>query len=271
MDAKVKILVPIDFSDCARRALAQAHAWARWAPCELHVAHVVDGNVRDRASIEAGALAHGLGELERFAEELRAVAVEPHVIVGHPARAIVELAGRLGVDLIVMGTHGRTGLAHLLMGSVAEGVVRGAPCPVMCVRPGAEAPPPRRPRLLCAVDFSEPARRAFDSAVTLAVRFEGELALLHVGTGGDKQLARWRRDAEALGAQVSTVCVPGAASAQIVGHARAQRCDLIVLGTHERTGLPHLLMGSVAQGVLRAAPCPVVIVCPAAAAAAAAA
>ena len=264
MAAKLKILVPVDFSDCARRAFAQALAWAARAPCEIHLAHVVNGAVADLASVEGAMLAHGLQELGHATGPY-----ERHVVVGNPATEIVSVARRTGVDLIVMGTHGRRGLKTLLLGSVAESVVRHAPCPVVCVRAGVSAPTALDSRILCAVDFSEVSHRAMLSGAQLARHLGAELVLLHVRPliewqGGEVEvrLDSWRREAEAGGARVTTACVSGLAAAQIVGYARAHACELIVLGTHGRTGLAHVLMGSVAEGVVRDGPCAVLTVHP---------
>lgn len=138
-------------------------------------------------------------------------------------------------------------------------------------------------RICCAVDFAEPSRVAMEAAADIARRFEAELTLVHVTAPppsgasdvlvssrelarmqADEEgetLARWRADAEArAGRPVRSRVLSGAAPEQIVRHAHEQRCDLIVVGTHGRTGIPHLVLGSVAERVVRQSPCPVLVV-----------
>jgi nucleotide-binding universal stress UspA family protein len=138
MKAK-KILFPTDFSHCSDAALEYAATLARDTGATLLIVHV-----------EEHPLAYGGGEMYYGAPEpdsatLRdmlskvvpkngGVKYEHRLLMGEPAQAIVDFASSEGVDLIVMGTHGRTGLRRLLMGSVAEVVVRKAPCPVLTFR-----------------------------------------------------------------------------------------------------------------------------------------
>ena len=137
-----QIVVPIDFSDCSKKALPYALALAREHRADLTLLYVVEpayaageyGGI-DYAQIEAGMKEDGEKELARMAEEVQGqVNAVTQVCVGNPARAIVETARDLPADLIVIATHGRTGLKHVLLGSVAEHVVQRAPCPVLVVR-----------------------------------------------------------------------------------------------------------------------------------------
>lgn len=75
-------------------------------------------------------------QMEHQADELRGrgLTVKPRVLTGDPLECIIEVAKNIGADLLVVGTHGRTGVAHLLLGSVAESILRHSPCPVLCVR-----------------------------------------------------------------------------------------------------------------------------------------
>jgi len=134
-----KVLVPTDFSEAGRHALALATSLARDGGGSLVIIHVEEPPM----AYGGGELYSGVQEPDR--EELRkalAAVVPPDpsvpcvhkLLVGDPAEAIVQVADSDGVDLIVMGTHGRTGLSRLLMGSVAEAVVRRARCPVLTVK-----------------------------------------------------------------------------------------------------------------------------------------
>ena len=138
-----RILVPIDFSDCSRKALQYALPLAKEHQAALTLLYVVPpaygageyGGI-DYAQLEAGMREDGEKELAKLAvDEVRGeVSANALVHLGSPAREIVETARRLPADLIIISTHGRTGLRHVLLGSVAEHVVQRAPCPVLVVR-----------------------------------------------------------------------------------------------------------------------------------------
>jgi universal stress protein A len=132
------VLVPTDFGEAAESALTYARALARLYGADLHLLHVMDNTfLRPIASeplaLKAAAYKHLHDRLTpEDRERLHArAAVE---VSDEPDRTIVEYARSFQIDLIVMGTHGRRGAAHMLMGSVAERVVRTAPCPVLTVR-----------------------------------------------------------------------------------------------------------------------------------------
>jgi nucleotide-binding universal stress UspA family protein len=141
------ILVPTDFSDEAKRALYYAIEEAKQYQAKLSLLHVLHHQpnadvsyVREVPESRRGYEVEGDSD-EAALTHLRDLIPpafsgfwEVHVATGEPADAIVRLATDLGVDLIVMGTHGRTGLQHVILGSVAEKVVRHAPCPVLTVR-----------------------------------------------------------------------------------------------------------------------------------------
>lgn len=140
-----KILVPIDFSPNADHAMAWAIDLARRYDASLVVTHVVqpvawpaspDGLMVTPADLFATTRRELGTSLDRSRESIEATGIhaEAVLIEGSPAPEIAELARRAGVDLIVTGTHGRTGIKHALLGSVAEKVLRTAPCPVLTVR-----------------------------------------------------------------------------------------------------------------------------------------
>jgi nucleotide-binding universal stress UspA family protein len=142
-----KILVPLDFSPASDHALQYARRLGTDAGSSLHLLHVIE----DRMLVGPWTTEVYLGELPRIRESLirdaearireyasgimkAGVEITTEILIGSPAHAIVESASAPDVDLIVMGTHGRTGVVHFLLGSVAERVVRHAPCPVLVVR-----------------------------------------------------------------------------------------------------------------------------------------
>jgi nucleotide-binding universal stress UspA family protein len=138
-------------------------------------------------------------------------------------------------------------------------------------------------RICCAIDFGAPSRVALERAADLAKRFDAELTLVHVlvppppaasdvlvssrgvmaaeAEENEEMLPVWRADAERrIGRSVHARLLSGDAATEIVKHARGERFDLVVIGTHGRTGIPHLVLGSVAERVARQCPCPVLVV-----------
>src|SRR5262245_30092036 len=141
------ILAPTDFSDYSKKALSDTLELAPTFGAKLSLLHVIEPSPYLGEFIPPGVGADLLGDLERQASAELAqvlpdtqgatVEVTRAVALGSPPQKIVETAEAAHVDLIVMATHGRTGLSHLLIGSVAERVVRTAPCPVLTIRPAA--------------------------------------------------------------------------------------------------------------------------------------
>ena len=141
-----RILMPTDFSNTSDLAVGYAIDMARHYGASIHLVHVVedmrfmnvypDGFFAELPELRARLIAEAQRRLGETADRCTAAAVSvtEQVVDGRPSRVIVEIASNRGTDLIVMGTHGRSGVAHLLMGSVAEHVVRTAPCPVFTVR-----------------------------------------------------------------------------------------------------------------------------------------
>jgi len=149
-----KILCPVDFSDGSGVALDYALAFAKQCGAEVHLIHVWHMSYHVRPDLSVWMEAHGQqpistviekeakAEAEKFVSALPPAvrsAIVVHVVEGEPWRTIVDVATRDQFDLIAMGTHGRSGIAHLAIGSVAEKVVRHAACPVLTVRLPAKA------------------------------------------------------------------------------------------------------------------------------------
>ena len=133
-----RILCPIDFSKSSEAALKYAAAMARDSAAELVLVHVDEGPLAYDAGmlgfVEPETDLEPEGQLRANAQTLQDLACLVCTLEGEPAAQIVQLARDEDVDLIVLGTHGRTGLARLLMGSIAEAVLRGAPCPVLALK-----------------------------------------------------------------------------------------------------------------------------------------
>ncbi|HVR36861.1 MAG TPA: universal stress protein [Methylomirabilota bacterium] len=138
-----RILVPIDFSECSKKALQYGIAFAREHRAAITLLHVVpalsgDGEyaAADCAQLEATLIDSGTRDLSKLASDAvpGGISADTEIRIGSPARVIIETARNLPADLIVISTHGWTGLKHVFLGSVAGQVVQRAPCPVFVVR-----------------------------------------------------------------------------------------------------------------------------------------
>ena len=140
------ILVPVDYSHSGDSAVAYAVSLAREYEAEIHLVHVYE---QPFAYVDGGFASAPIpdvtpADLEAEEARLEQVELPPDVncrrdfIIGTPVDELVDYAKEKEIDLVVMGTHGRTGIGRLLMGSVAEGVVRRAPCPVLTIKQPAE-------------------------------------------------------------------------------------------------------------------------------------
>ena len=288
------ILCPVDFSDPSRRALHYAAALASREGAVLHVLYVVPAAIPLPVPILMLAARPAVGDVQAGAAEAldafvarAALPRRPITIVrdGSPVDAILACATELAADLIVLGSHGRDGLGHLLFGSTAERVLHKAPCPTLVVPLHAEAPASadgvRFTRLVCAVDFSPASTRAFGLALSMAQDHGAELTVLHVveAVAEDElddappaavrarvdaltRTARRRlhdavpRDAHAR-CPIREVVRYGRAAHAIPREAVERDADLIVLGAHGHRGLGLLGIGSTTHAVVCRATCPV--------------
>lgn len=288
-----RILFPTDFSSVAEGAFAHASHLALRTGATIHVFNVVApdsddaGNPMDflpEEPVEGDqireAAPHRIEVKTATEEEGTVSIIYAQTDSTSPAKAITEHADAHDIDLVVMGTHGRTAVDRLLSGSVAEQVVREAPCPVFTVLSGEEdTTAPTIDRVLAPVDLSEQSSLVVDHAAELSETYGAPLDLLHVveeaayptvygidpltPTNPDVQ-SRAREALESLAErieiaeeQLSLYVVAGYAARDIVDFAEQQETDLIVMATHGRTGLDRFFIGSVAEKVVRRAPCPV--------------
>lgn len=284
-----KILCPIDFSAGSDHALRVAVRLATRWNAELVIAHAwyageyalgdytfpsaaVDRMIEDDQ--------RGLAAAVRNAKTLGATRVTTNLMTGNPWQAIVEaLRGDRAFDLVVMGTRGRTGLSRVLLGSVAEKVIRHAPCPVLATREQPEVKPFRH--ILCPVDFSSSSRHAIElaaklvepggtgitllHAIEIPVSYSGELPVRGLAEDLDrhaaKMLGHWATDLEAkVDVPIHTrwrIGYPGAQTLAVLDDDPS--FDLVVTGSHGRTGTKRALLGSVAEKIVRHAPCPVLV------------
>jgi nucleotide-binding universal stress UspA family protein len=277
------ILAATDFSETADQAGALARDLARRFSAAFHLLHVIvlldDPHIEERNRLRLEELvATGdetrLQALENEVMDRGGVEITPHMVRGiAPAEVIVESASDLGCELIVMGTHGRRGLSHLLLGSVAERVVRTSAMPVLTVRIDAAINPEGITKILVPHDFSSASTVAVRHAAAWAQALDAEIMLLHVvepvvypefysvdvfSDDITKQLISRSEKAlrgvadELLGGLRHAVEVKvGRAADIIVNVAEPDRFDMVVMATRGLSGLEHVLLGSVAESVLR--------------------
>jgi nucleotide-binding universal stress UspA family protein len=294
-----RILCPTDLSDLSLSPVTYAAALARRYGAHLTLLHVVptfdpvsvrpatlDGTVQ---FVHPASRAEVVERLEHMLKAADAASTDTTCAAdsGDPSKRIVDHALSISADLIVMGTHGRGGFERFMIGSVAEKVLRKAPCPVLTT------PPHLAPRLsadvrfkhvLCAVDFSSSALQAFGFAVDVARQFAASVTILHVieWLAEDEPRAHAHfnvpeyrqyliRDAqERVRALIAEERDPPRAIEDVVHVGRPHReilrlatelpADLIVMGAQGRGGVGLALFGSTTQQVVRAAQCPVLTV-----------
>ena len=289
-----RILCPIDYSEFSRHALDRALALAQWYRASVTAVYVLP---QVASLIPAGGpglyppFVFTAENLEQFrvyldafvAESGGTVPVDTVVVEGSAASEITRLARELPADLLVMGTHGRSGFDRLMLGSVTEKVLRTAPCPVLTVPrrvAGVPAGPIPFTRILCPIDFSPSSLKALEFAESLAEEADAHLRVLQVlepasvfepvaiGGGGAPPvnphasavaLERLRgavtKDARIYSQVTETVTV-GKAYREILREAAECRSDVIVIGAHGG----HLgsgAFGSTTNHVVREATCPV--------------
>jgi nucleotide-binding universal stress UspA family protein len=296
-----RILCPIDFSDHSRDALRHAIAIARWYESTVTVLYVF--SPAPVASFGPGAVAFEpivltavdqdqlLADTKAFAETDSAPGVKIEAVVreGNTAGEILELANDMNADLMVIGTHGRSGFERLFLGSVAEKVLRKAICPVMTVprrlTDGVPAGPVLYKRILCPVDFSESSMHALNYAKSLAQEADGRLTVLHVVEHEFPSTVDMASDAYDWGRPIGDLvrkreedlrgrlqeAVAGSSEfgsmeplmthgkpwREVLRIAAERPSDLIVMGVQGRGAADLLFFGSTTQHVVREAACPV--------------
>lgn len=286
------ILVATDFSPVSENAIDYATLLAARNDAHLHIVHV-------RVLFEDFYEREMFPERERYQDVLDRAAkssfadlpdefdvpVTKKILRGVSAPVeIVEYATENDVDLIVLGTRGRTGLAHMFLGSVAQMVVRLSPASVLVVGQGARQAPGKAAlqQILCPLDFSDMSKHAFRAALALAERHHAQVRAVHVveevphpafyQTGKQSVLEVFpqieKRSREEITKlipagyerPVDIIIAEGRPHRKIVELAREHAVDLIVMGSTGLSRLQKLLLGSVAEKVLRTSPSPVLII-----------
>lgn len=295
------IVCGVDFSDVSRRALDHALAIAAWYEARLTVMYAYQLPLAALASTPflspppAEAVALSPADRESLQRQLEAflprgistsTRVECRIAEGDAATEILTAAET--ADLLVLGTHGRSGFERLVLGSVAERLLRQAPCPLLIVPRASPDATDTVPQLfhhiVAAVDFSPASTHAAAFATSLAEEADAHLTLVHAldlppavetwiveSEAGSSRLQQWRQAAsgrldDLVPADARTYChveervEAGPASRVILDVAADRHAGLIVMGAHGGSPLERMFVGSTAQRVVRQAVCPVLMV-----------
>jgi nucleotide-binding universal stress UspA family protein len=287
------IVVGTDFSPEAEVATKHALHVARLTGADITLVHAC-AIVEPPSSSVSGPwtelMQRQLAENRDRLEAMRVAMSGPDRVVSHllvddvPDTAIIDVATRLGADLVVVGTHGFTGIKHLLLGSIAEKVLRHSRTSVMIARgseAGRGAPGLGYGHILVPTDFSESSEQALDMAISLAAEgasievwhwwnspYGGPLpdpeALRReieseVRAAGEELLRRHRDPGERSRYRLSFHVAEAPAKYGIQDQLAGGDYDLVVMGSHGRRGLARWLLGSVAEATARHAPCPVLL------------
>lgn len=284
-----RILVPRDFSATSEMALDWALDLAARADAELHQLHVdvvyanpFTGHVGELAGPPPAAIAERLRTRDDGSELEAAFEVESVVLRDvAPAPAIAQYAEEQRIDLLILGTHGRRGVRRFLLGSVTEEVLRLAPCAVLAVR-DTDVPSASRP-VVVGVDFSASSERALVIADSMAGLYRAPLHVIHIlpiapypALYGEDALARnlpsrfAEQTIDRLRELMDRLSLPhrpttefrveaGQAWREITEHAERARAGLVVVGSGGMSSIATVLLGSVAERVLRTAPCSVLV------------
>jgi len=296
-DSLGTILVATDFSETASLALDRAIEFAVRHQSEIALVHVMQPDIPPLAAPEMivippnyedmlrDASSEGLTNAAQRAHE-SGVRVSQYLEQGRAATRITACADSVAADLIIIGTRGNTGFKRLLLGSVAEEVVRIADQPVLTVHPGDDRPIEPVRKLLFPTDFSPAAEQALIAAnLILAGSEDAEIILVHtyhiastvvpLGGFGKGASPLFVGNAHQLAAQATEPSVEALRSkgfrvevviergdpAEIVTELAAERdVDVIVMGTRGHSKLRQLLLGSTAERIVEHAPCPVLTV-----------
>lgn len=290
------IIVGLDFSEGSDQALDRALALAEQHQAKLVLVHaqaddapIAEANNEMLAQIGEVSAALRVEEARQLADRLatieaRGVRVEVRTRTGPPGEVLAAVALEDNAELIVVGTHGHTGLSHFLLGSVAAATIRHAACDVLVCRGPVARTSFQRP--LVATDFSPAATKALAHAAALTApgapievvhawqlpagswgatllgqaRFPWNTVRDAVLAGAQAQADRLLADSAGLGHPVHIELVQGPPASVITHAAETGGHDLIAVGSHGHRGFRRLLLGSVAESTIRHAPCTVLVV-----------
>ncbi len=291
-----RILAATDFSEYSKVALDICLGVSRCMKTKLYVLHTIEKIPQDYRHLPSGtALADKKRKLEDDAidkikamipvETMEKGSIVPLVRFGKPFLETMQVVKENNVDLLVIGTHGRAGVDRVMLGSVAERIVRKAGCPVMVIK-GIKYTGFKR--IIVPIDFSDCSRKALEYAIATARAHNSRLTILHVyeksfvepyvnAANSEEKADEIMKEIERVnetkydeflktvdlnGVEYEKLLKKGIAETDIVEIAMEQQANLIVMGTHGRSGIKHILIGNTAEEVVRTVHCDIIIVKP---------
>lgn len=290
-----RILIATDGTPCSEHATRVAFDLAKRLKARVVLSHIADERGTSPFSERRGVRQRfGKVMLEYWTDEAERQGLLASYVLDssrNVVESIVNIASDQGCDLIIMGTHGREGIPRLVQSSVAEGVLRSTPVAVMLVHFTQRPFEPLFHRILVPLDGDEISRTALEHAIELTHSLKANLDVLHVIPdvtkamqnleGSRRNIQRFVEEAEFESQEIMTQAWTQIRSSDIeanrievfetrmqgakiqdviLAHAKQQKSDLIVMGTHTRTGLALFVMGSVAEGVVHHTSLPVLLV-----------
>jgi nucleotide-binding universal stress UspA family protein len=263
------ILCPLDLSAASRTVMNWAGMFAEVYHAKLELLHVVwseyppyflpsqvaelEGTVQQQRAV----LTDSLAKLARETLDAK-LATEIAVLEGHPIEKILEHAASRKPDLIVMGSHGRSGITRMRLGSVAENVVRSSMTPTLVVRAREAEMTPRISRILCPINFTDAARGCLRASAEIAHSFGAQFVIMHAVEGENanlkstrEQLCQWVPSEVRSRCDLVEVVRHGNAAEQILLAAREHGVDLIALGAQNHRLFEFTMLGSTTERVVR--------------------
>ncbi len=289
------VLVPTDFSPESFKALRYGAALVRKFDAKLHVVHVseIDFSIPGPALLGKDPLISDAEIAQTVRDQIdgatgQSIAATFHGRTGRAFDQICRSAREIQADLIVMSTHGRTGLKRIFLGSNAERVVQHSSSPVLVVRQAEqELPDGGQPlhiqKILVPTDFSGSSMEALEYAVEFGREFGAQLTVFHsfnipefittdpygsynvrakpeeARSVAEDQMQEFVTEFDFRGVPFETKITMGRPTEEICGYAELHKIDLIITSTHGRTGFMHVLIGSVAEHIVRFAHSPVLV------------
>lgn len=286
-----KILVPLDGSELAEKALAPVVALAEAFLAEIVLLRVVVPlSIKLDPDLYQRIIDGGQKEAKRYLSgiQLRSlfsrVSVEGETMVGKAANSILDYGQENEIDLIVISSHGRSGISRWVYGSVADKVLHQAACSLVIIHPQVETELFAHKRILVLLDGSLQAERALGPALELAHEVAAEIVLLRVtemppilkepveGWPGVESVMKmaeqeariylWRVQESLINGrvQINTQVTTGPVAESIIDMANEQQADLIVMASHGRSGVDRWVFGSVTEKTLRGAHCATLVI-----------
>lgn len=262
----------IDLSPVSATVLSWARLFARHFPMDFEIFHAAWSGAPKKENMDRGDEEMFATELHASLERLASDTLAPSsyrvtVQEGHPLVLVLDRLEKEVPELIVLGSHGYDGLARSLMGSVAENVVRIAPCPMLVVK-GDRLPASQTSlrRVLCPVNLTDTARDGAKLAALCASKMNAQLELVQaIDAAGSAleslqaRLQQWAADHGLAGAGISTRILRGEASEQVVSYLRESPADLVVIGAEQKPFLEFTTLGRTTERVMRYASCSVLL------------